>query len=64
MKKKDAVLKLWRECFDDSDQYVDMFFSEVYRDDDALLLEQDNRPISSMLLQRYAMNFHGVTRFL
>lgn len=61
MKKKDAVLKLWRECFDDSDQYVDMFFSEVYRDDDALLLEQDNRPISSMLLQRYAMNFHGVT---
>lgn len=61
MKKKDAVLKLWRECFNDSDQYVDMFFSEVYRDDDALLLEQDNRPISSMLLQRYAMNFHGVT---
>lgn len=61
MKKKDAVLKLWRECFNDSDQYVDMFFSKVYRDDDALLLEQDHRPISSMLLQRYAMNFHGVT---
>lgn len=61
MKKKDAVLKLWRECFNDSDQYVDMFFSEVYRDDNALLLEEDDRPISSMLLQRYAMNFHGVT---
>ncbi len=61
MKKKDAVLKLWRECFNDSDQYVDMFFSKVYRDDDALLLEEDDRPVSSMLLQRYAMNFHGVT---
>ena len=28
MDKKDSVLKLWRECFDDTDQYVDMFFSE------------------------------------
>lgn len=61
MKKKDAVLRLWRECFDDSDQYVDMFFSAVYRDDDALLLEHDGQAVSSMLLQRYAMKIHGVT---
>ena len=61
MKKKDIVLKLWRECFDDSDQFVDMFFSRVYRDEDALVLDKDGRVVSSMLLQRYSMNFHGVT---
>lgn len=61
MKKKDVILKLWRECFSDSDQYVEMFFSEVYRDDDALLLEKNGKTVSSMLLQRYSMNFHGVT---
>lgn len=61
MKKKDAIIKLWQECFDDSPEYVDMFFTEVYRDDDALLLEHDGKPVSGMLLQRYAMNFHGVT---
>lgn len=61
MKKKDIILKLWRECFDDPDQYVEMFFSSVYRDDDALLLEKNGATVSSMLLQRYSMNFHGVT---
>lgn len=61
MKKKDIVLKLWRECFDDSDRFVDMFFTRVYRDEDALVLEKNGRVVSSMLLQRYSMNFHGVT---
>ncbi len=61
MEKKDIVLSLWRECFNDSDQFIDMFFSQVYRDDDALLLEKNGRAVSSMLLQRYSMNFHGVT---
>ncbi len=61
MNKKDSVIRLWRECFDDTDQYVDMFFSEVYRDDDALVLEEEGRAVSSMMLQRYTMNFHGVT---
>jgi hypothetical protein len=61
MNKKDAVKKIWRESFDDSEQYVDMFFSRIYRDDDAMLLVDNGIPSSSLLLQRYAMNFHGVT---
>ncbi|MCM1092457.1 MAG: GNAT family N-acetyltransferase [Lachnospiraceae bacterium] len=61
MNKKDIVLKLWRECFDDSDQFIEMFFTSVYRDDDALVLEKNGRVVSSMLLQRYSMDFHGVT---
>ncbi|MCM1503733.1 MAG: GNAT family N-acetyltransferase [Muribaculum sp.] len=61
MKKKDAIRNMWKECFNDSDQYVDMFFSTVYSDADALTLEHDGNVVSSMLLQRYAMNFHGTT---
>lgn len=57
--KKDAIIDIWRESFSDSDQYLDMFFSEVYRDDDALVLKEDGEIVSSMLLQRYAMTFHG-----
>lgn len=59
--KKDIVLSLWRESFDDSDQFLDMFFSRVYRDDDAIMLEKGGRVVSTMLLQRYSMDFHGVT---
>jgi predicted acetyltransferase len=60
MNKKDAVKSLWRECFADSDAYVEMFFSQVYREDEAMLLMMDGEPVSSLLLQHYAMNFHGV----
>ena len=61
MNKKEAIQQIWRECFNDSDQYVDMFFSTVYSDADAMTAEHDGVVVSSILLQRYAMNFHGVT---
>ncbi len=61
MRKKDAIINIWRECFNDPDQYVDMFFSTIYSDADALTLEHDGTVVSSMLLQRYSMNFHGNT---
>lgn len=57
--KKDAIKSLWRECFADSDSYVDMYFAQVYRDEDALTIEEEGRVVSSLLLQRHAMNFHG-----
>lgn len=59
MKKKEAIIDIWRESFSDSDEYLDMFFSKVYSDEDALVLKDSGEIVSSMLLQRYAMNFHG-----
>ncbi|MCM1077857.1 MAG: GNAT family N-acetyltransferase [Bacteroides sp.] len=60
MSKRDDIKKIWTECFKDSREYVDMFFNQVYRDDEALLLtDQSGAPVSSMLLQRYRMSFHG-----
>lgn len=59
MKKKEAIIDIWRESFSDSDEYLDMFFSKVYHDEDALVLKDNGEIVSSMLLQRYAMNFHG-----
>ena len=41
MNKKEAIQQIWRECFNDSDQYVDMFFSTVYSDADAMTAEHD-----------------------
>ncbi len=59
MDKKEIITQIWQECFNDSDEYIEMYFNRVYRDDDALLLIKNDIPISSMLLQRYAMSFHG-----
>lgn len=59
MSKKEDVRRIWGECFQDSPEYVDMYFDRVYSDADAMLLEHDDKPVSSLLLQRYAMTFHG-----
>lgn len=60
MHKREEIKKLWLKTFDDSPEYVDMFFSRVYRDNDALTLFNDeNQLTSTLLLQPYQMNFHG-----
>lgn len=59
MSKKEDIKKIWLECFDDGRDYVDMYFEQVYRDEDAMLLtDAANAPVSSLLLQRHAMMFH------
>ena len=59
MNPRDEIKQLWRECFDDSSEFVDMFFSRVYRDDDALLLKSAGSLVSAMLLQGYTLSYHG-----
>ncbi len=59
MSKRDEIKKIWLECFQDPRPYVDMYFDQVYRDDEALLLcDQSDAPVSSLMLQRYLMSFH------
>lgn len=56
----DAVKKIWKVCFDDTEEYVDMFFKEVFDPSHLMLSEHDGKPVSSLLLQPFAMNFRGV----
>ena len=61
---RDDIRKLWTDTFDDKAEWVEIFFTRVYRDDDVMVLRPDgngSRPASALLLQRYAMNFHGAT---
>ena len=59
MSKKDDVRHLWRECFKDSDEYLDMYFDRIYRDADALTVEIDGKTVSSLLAQPYKFYFYG-----
>lgn len=58
MNKRDEIKKIWRECFNDSQSYVDMYFSRVYRDEDAMTLAKEGQIVSSLLLQQYPLLFH------
>lgn len=62
MSKRDDIMKIWQECFGDSRAYVAMYFDRVYRDDEALTLQDpQGQTVSSLLLQHYAMTLHGAT---
>lgn len=55
MNRKEEIKRIWSECFNDSREYVDMYFDRVYNDADGMLLERNGKVVSSLLLQRYAM---------
>lgn len=57
MDRKDEIKKIWGECFDDPREYVEMYFSRVYSERDALALERGGKIVSSLLLQPYSMKF-------
>ena len=60
MSKKDLIRRVWNECFNDSPEYTDMYFSRIYTDDDALLeVAEDGRPVSILQVHPYTMLFHG-----
>lgn len=60
MSKRDDIKKIWQESFNDSRSYVEMYFERVYRDEDAMtLVDEKSVTVSSLLLQRFNMSFHG-----
>ena len=59
MNLRNEFKQLWRESFDDTQEFVEMFFSRVYNDDDVITLSHDGSIISALLLQRYNISFHG-----
>ncbi len=59
MTRKDEIKKIWKECFRDPDDWIEMYFSRVYNDRDALTLEKGDKTVSSLLLQPYSMKFQN-----
>lgn len=59
MSKKENIRSLWRECFRDSDEYLDMYFDRIYRDSDAETVESDGKTVSTLLSQPYQFLFNG-----
>lgn len=58
MSKRDDIIKIWQESFNDSRAYVSMYFDRVYSDDEAVVLtDPQGVTVSSLLLQRYGMAF-------
>ncbi|MBD5315185.1 MAG: GNAT family N-acetyltransferase [Bacteroides sp.] len=54
---RDDIKKIWRECFNDTREYIDMYFDRVYRETDAMTLTVNDQVASSLLLQQYEFKY-------
>lgn len=57
---KNEFKRLFRESFDEPQLWLDWFMESVYRDEDLLMIDDDDRIESALLLSRYEMSFHGI----
>lgn len=58
MDKKNAILNLWRTCFRDSEAFLELFFDRIYKDENALTLEENGKIVSALQLLPYTMTYY------
>ena len=56
---KQQLIDLWKESFGDSDEFIELFFSRVYREENTLTIQQNNRVIAALQIVPYQMTFCG-----
>lgn len=59
--KKQGTETLWRACFPDTNEFIRLFFDEVYQDENALVIEKQGQIVSALHLLPYSMTLNGTT---
>ncbi|NDV54331.1 GNAT family N-acetyltransferase [Parabacteroides sp. 52] len=50
-------MDLWRICFDDSEEFIQVYFEQVYKEANALTIEQEGRIIAALQIIPYTMTW-------
>jgi GNAT superfamily N-acetyltransferase len=58
-KKRAEVMRLWEAVFDDTADFVRFYFNQVYKDQNAMLIEKGGQVVSALQLLPYTMSFYG-----
>lgn len=57
--KKQGTEELWRVCFNDSEEFIRLYFDEVYQEENALVIEKQGKIVSALQLLPYTMLYNG-----
>ena len=57
MTTKDEVKTLWKLCFNDSDEFTDLYFKMRYKDEMNRVIREDGKIISALQMIPYPMTF-------
>lgn len=50
---------MWRTCFNDSEEFMDIYFEDKYTDESNLTIRNNGKVVSAMQLLPYRMTFYG-----
>ena len=56
---KPQLIDLWRTSFDDSEEFIKLFFDRVYKKENALFIKKDGKIVSALQMLPYPMSFCG-----
>lgn len=57
---KQALMKIWKDVFHDTDDFIHLFFERVYKEDNVQFLLEDERIVSSLHMVPYKLNYKGL----
>jgi len=53
------IWSMWKTCFQDTDEYIDLIFSKKYKDENTLIYFEDDRAVASLQMWPYTIQFYG-----
>ena len=56
---KQEVRRMWKICFDDTEEFMDLYFSEKYRNENTLIYFEKNQAVASLQILPYRFTFYG-----
>lgn len=59
MNRKEQIIRLWRKCFHDTEKFIHLFFEQIYREENALTIEQQGEVIAALQMLPYEMMWLG-----
>ncbi|MDR3269320.1 MAG: GNAT family N-acetyltransferase [Tannerella sp.] len=58
---KQQVIDLWKTSFEDTDDFIRLYFERVYREEHTLTLRENGRMISALQMLPYEITYRGAT---
>lgn len=55
-----SIRSIWKEVFEDDNDYMDLYFAEKYKDENTLVAIEDSRVVASLQMLPYEISFYGV----
>lgn len=52
------VRQMWKICFEDDDEYIDIYFAHKYHNENTLIYFEDEAPVASLQMLPYTITFY------